>query len=115
MKQEKAAAATSPSLEARLAKRFHIPGAPTLQARAAPSAPPNIVSRIRNDRPQHGRSLAPRPEEAFAFQILLIPSAYPDLRYGHRQVISDGMCEPGADLSARHERAPDGSARHGVR
>ncbi len=105
MKQEKAAAATSPSLEARLAKRFHIPGAPTLQARAAPSAPPIIVSRIRNDRPQHGRSSAPRPEEAFAFQIPLIPSAYPDLRYAHRPVVSDGMCEPGRiyllDMSAR--------------
>ena len=58
MKQEKAVAATSPSLEAPLAKRFHIPGAPTLQARAAPSAPPIIFSRIRNDRPQRRRSLA---------------------------------------------------------
>ncbi len=104
MNQENAAAATSPSLEARLAKRFHIPGAPTLQARPAPSAPPIIVSRIRNDRPQLCRSLAPRPEEAFAFQIPLIPSAYPDLRYAHRPVVSEGMCEPGRiyllDMSA---------------
>ncbi len=38
-------------------------------------------------------------------RIPLIPSAYPDLRYADRPVVSDGMCEPGRiyllDMSAR--------------
>ncbi|CAG4897107.1 helix-turn-helix transcriptional regulator [Paraburkholderia gardini] len=69
------------SFEATLAKSFFLRDVPTLRAGVATLAPPVIFSRLTNDRPQPGRSLAPKPEEAFIFQVPLIANPDPDIRY----------------------------------
>ncbi|WP_250491604.1 AraC family transcriptional regulator [Caballeronia sp. GAWG1-1] len=69
------------SFEASLARSFSLRDVPTLRAGVATLAPPIIFSRLTNDRPQPGRSLAPKPEEAFIFQVPLIANLNPDIRY----------------------------------
>jgi AraC-like DNA-binding protein len=60
---------------------------------------------MRNERAQPGRSISPRPENAFTFQVPLIPASFSDLRYGNRVVALPEVQEPGCaflfDLSAR--------------
>lgn len=93
-----------PSLETTLIRRFQLRGAPTLEARLVPSAPPIAFSRIRNDRPQRGRSSSPPPDVAFAFQLPLIAAVHPELRYAGQRPRFSGMQEPGQsfllDMSA---------------
>ena len=69
------------AFEANLAKSFSLRDVPTLRAGVATLAPPVVFSRLVNDHPQPGRSLAPKPEEAFIFQVPLIANLNPDIRY----------------------------------
>jgi AraC family transcriptional regulator len=93
-----------PSLETTLIKRFHLRGAPTVEARVAAAAPPIAFSRIRNDRPQQGRSLSPPQDDAFVFQLPLSPAVHPDLRYINKKSLFSGVQRPGQafllDMSA---------------
>jgi AraC-like DNA-binding protein len=61
-------------------------------------------SRMRNERAQPGRSIRPRPEEAFTFQVPLIRAAFSDLRYEDKLIALPEIQEPGRafifDLSA---------------
>ena len=95
---------TAPSLESSLVRRFQLAKAPTLEARL-PGTIPIAFSRMRNDRAQRGRSISPRPEEAFTFQIPLIRAAFSDLRYGNKVIALPEIQEPGRaflfDLSER--------------
>jgi AraC family transcriptional regulator len=92
------------SLETSLVRRFHLARAPTLEARMS-GTPPVVFSRMRSERAQAGRSISPRPEEAFTFQIPLVPACFSDLRYGSKVVPLPEVQEPGRaflfDLSAR--------------
>ncbi|MFM0418338.1 helix-turn-helix domain-containing protein [Paraburkholderia aromaticivorans] len=69
------------TFEASLAKSFSLSDVPTLRAGVATLAPPVIFSRLTNSRPQPGRSIAPKPEEAFIFQVPFIANPDPDIRY----------------------------------
>lgn len=92
------------SLENALIRRFQLRGAPTFEARISPATPPIAFSRIRNDRPQRGRSMRPSVEEAFVFQLPLAPAVHPELRYNGRKPQFTGIQEPGQsfllDMSA---------------
>jgi AraC family transcriptional regulator len=94
----------SPLFESSLVRRFQLARAPTLEARVSAS-PPIVFSRMRSDRPQPGRSISPPGENAFTFQVPLIPAAFSDLRYGNKVVALPQIQEPGRaflfDLSAR--------------
>jgi AraC family transcriptional regulator len=94
----------SPSFESTLVQRFQLARAPTLAARVA-GTPPIVFSRMRSQRPQPGRSISPRAEDAFTFQVPLIPAAFSDLRYGKKVIALPEVQEPGRaflfDLSAR--------------
>ncbi|WP_158244348.1 helix-turn-helix domain-containing protein [Trinickia dabaoshanensis] len=74
------------SFEATLAKSFSLQNVPTLRAGVAALAPPVMFSRLINDCPQPGRSLAPKPEEAFVFQVPLIANLDPDIRYSGKRI-----------------------------
>jgi AraC-like DNA-binding protein len=91
------------STEGSLVKRFHLQSAPTLTARLSGTAP-IAFSRMRNETAQPGRSIRPRPEEAFTFQVPLIRAAFSDLRYEDKLVALPEIQEPGRafifDLSA---------------
>lgn len=78
-----------------LASRFLLPKVPTLSTCVVMPAPPITVSRLRNDRPQSGRFLASQPEEAFVFQIPLVASADPNVRYPNGRIASSEPCKPG--------------------
>lgn len=78
-----------------VASRFSLLQAPTLTTSIATPAPPITVSRLRNDRPQRGRFLDSNPEDAFVFQIPLIPSADPNVRFRNGRIASSGPCKPG--------------------
>lgn len=60
---------------------------------------------MRSNVPQRGRSISPQPEEAFTFQVPLVPAAFSDLRYANKQITLPEVQEPGRaflfDLSAR--------------
>jgi len=95
----------SPSVESTVAERFQLARAPTLEARVS-DVGAIAFSRIRSERSQPGRSVSPpRGENAFTFQVLLIPASFSDLRYGNRVVALPEIQEPGSaflfDLSAR--------------
>ncbi len=94
----------SPSVESSLVRRFQLAQAPTLEARLS-GDPPVVFSRMRSDRAQLGRSISPREEDAFTFQVPLIPAAFSDLRYGPKVIALPQIQEPGRvflfDLSAR--------------
>lgn len=93
-----------PSLETTLIKRFQLLTAPTLEARISPSAPPIAFSRIRNDPPQRGHSTSPPTDEAFVFQLPLVASVHPELRYNGKRPRYSGIQAPGQsfllDMSA---------------
>ncbi|WP_345816688.1 AraC family transcriptional regulator (plasmid) [Paraburkholderia sp. PREW-6R] len=72
------------TFEANLAKSFSLKEVPTLRAGVATVAPPVMFSRLTNNRPQPGRSIAPKPEEAFIFQVPLIANPDPEIRYSGR-------------------------------
>ncbi len=92
------------SLENTLVRRFQLERAPTLEAKL-PGTVPIIFSRMRSDRAQRGRSISPRAEDAFAFQVPLISAAFSDFRYANKVVALPEVQEPGRaflfDLSAR--------------
>lgn len=92
------------SFENNLVKRFQLAQAPTLEARMSGAAP-IVFSRMRNERAHPARSISPRPENAFTFQIPLIPASFSDLRYGNKVIALPEVQEPGRaflfDLSAR--------------
>jgi AraC family transcriptional regulator len=94
----------SPSIESTLVKRFQLARAPTLVANVA-GTPPIVFSRMRSERSQVGRSISPRPENAFTFQIPLIPASFSGLKYGSKAVALPEIQEPGRaflfDLSTR--------------
>jgi hypothetical protein len=94
----------TPSFENALVERFQLAQAPTLEACMSGTAP-IVFSRMRNERAQPGRSISPRPENAFTFQVPLIPASFSDLRYGNKVVALPEVQEPGCaflfDLSAR--------------
>ncbi|MBP0595698.1 helix-turn-helix transcriptional regulator [Paraburkholderia sp. LEh10] len=87
-----------------LITRFRVRKAPTLSAAVAPLAPPITISRLHDDQPRPGRSLTPQLEEAFVFQIPLIPSPDPEVRYSSGHFAPSEPCRPGwcylLDLSA---------------
>ncbi|WP_051381509.1 helix-turn-helix transcriptional regulator [Paraburkholderia mimosarum] len=78
-----------------LAGRFRLRQAPTLRASVAPLAPPVTFSRLRNDRPQPGRSLPPPPEEAVIFQIPLVACPEPDICYSGIRIDDSAACRQG--------------------
>jgi AraC family transcriptional regulator len=92
------------SFESALVRRFHLAHAPTLEARL-PGTVPIVFSRMRSDHAQRGRSVSPRPEDAFTFQVPLIPATFSDLRYENKVITLPEIQEPGRaflfDLSAR--------------
>lgn len=94
----------SPTFENTLVRRFQLAKAPTLEAKL-PGTVPIAFSRMRSDQAQRGRSISPRPEEAFAFQVPLIPATFSDFRYGSKVISLPDVQEPGKvclfDLSAR--------------
>jgi len=94
----------TPSFESSLVRRFQLATAPTLEARL-PGTVPIVFSRMRNERAQPGRSISPRPEDSFTFQVPLVPAAFSDFRYGNKVVALPEIQEPGRaflfDLSAR--------------
>lgn len=95
----------SPSLESTVAERFQLARAPTLEARVSGSDA-IAFSRIRSERSQPGRSVSPPGgENAFTFQVLLIPASFSDLRYGTKVLALPKTQGPGCtclfDLSAR--------------
>ena len=61
-----------------LARRFRIERPPTLVARRHPGAQ-IAFSRMRSDRPMHGRSLGVPPEAAFSFHVPLSSPFFSDL------------------------------------
>jgi AraC family transcriptional regulator len=93
----------SPTFESALVKRFQLARAPTIEARVA-GTPPIVFSRMRSERSQPGRSISPRAENAFTFQVPLIPASFSDLRYGSKAIALPEVQEPGRaflfDLSA---------------
>ena len=74
---------------------FDMASAPTLQARVVASTAPILFTRMRSDSPQEGRSIAPRPEDAFSFQLPLIPAPFSFLRYADRLAPVPKRKEPG--------------------
>jgi AraC family transcriptional regulator len=92
------------SVESALVSRFHLARAPTLEARVS-GTPPIVFSRMRAEASQPGRSISPREESAFAFQVPLIPASFSSLKYGSRVIALPEIQEPGRaflfDLSAR--------------
>lgn len=84
-----------PSLQATIARQFNLLEAPTVRAGIVSQGPPVSFSRLKNNRPQPGRSLAPRPEEAFVFQIPLIMCPDPDVRYSGGRFNKPTSCIPG--------------------
>ena len=95
-----------PSLETTLIRRFQLRGAPTLEARVSPSTPPIAFSRIRNDPPQHGRSVSPPPDAAFVFQLPLVAVVHPELRYGGKKPLFSGIQHPGQSFLLDMSAAP---------
>ena len=77
---------------------------PPLNADVSPPAPAIAFSRIANDHLQPDLYLKPKLEDAFEFQIPLIPSILPDIRLSSTRVAPKGNCKPGwsylIDLSA---------------
>ena len=95
----------SPSVESIVAEQFQLARAPTLEARVS-EGDAIAFSRIRSERSQPGRSVSPpRGENAFTFQVLLIPASFSDLRYGTKVLELPNIQEPGCtclfDLSER--------------
>ena len=95
----------SPSVESIVAEQFQLARAPTLEARVS-AGDAIAFSRIRSERSQPGRSVSPpRGENAFTFQVLLIPASFSDLRYGTKVLELPNIQEPGCtclfDLSER--------------
>ncbi len=94
----------SSSVESTLVRRFQLAQAPTLEARVSGTAA-MVFSRMRAARSQPGRSISPREENAFTFQVPLIPASFSDLRFGSKVVALPQIQEPGRaflfDLSAR--------------
>jgi len=92
------------SVESTLVKRFHLARAPTLEARVS-GMPPIVFSRMHSESSQPGRSISPSEENAFAFQVPLIPASFSSLRYGSKIITLPEIQEPGRaflfDLSAR--------------
>lgn len=74
------------TFEASLAKSFSLRSVPTLRADVATLAPAVLFSRLTNDHSQPGRSLAPKPEEAFIFQVPLVANPDPDIRYSGKPI-----------------------------
>lgn len=84
-----------PSLEETIAKQFNLLEAPTVRAAIVSQGPAISFSRLTNDRPQPGRSLPPRQEEAFVFQIPLIMCPDPDVRFSGGHFNETTSCIPG--------------------
>ncbi len=86
-------------------------GAPALEVSVGPSTPPFIFSRVRNDKSRPDQFLIPPVEDAFVFQIPLIPSVRPDIRYANKQISRQDVCKPGwsylLDMSAGPTRRLD--------
>jgi AraC-like DNA-binding protein len=95
---------SSLAFETSLIKRFQLEKAPTLEARLSGAAP-IVFSRMFSTEVHPGRSISPFPENAFTFQIPLIPAKFSDLRFGNKVVVMPEVQEPGRaflfDLSAR--------------
>lgn len=75
--------------------RLQFRGGAALGATLAPTAPPVILSRMKNDQLRPEQFLTPPVEDAFVFQIPLISSFSPEIRYGNRQILPQGICKPG--------------------
>lgn len=90
--------------DSRLAERFGMNEAPTLQVRVLPSVPPITFTRITHRQPSNGRSISPTRENAFSFQLPLVGAGLSDLQYTNGRVVSQEVKEPGRaflfDLSA---------------
>lgn len=79
-----------------LAKRFLLRDAPTVRAGVFSQGQPISFTRLTNTRPQPGRSLTPHPEEAFVFQMPLISSPDPGIRYSSGDLDASASCRPGS-------------------
>ncbi|PVX82848.1 helix-turn-helix domain-containing protein [Paraburkholderia unamae] len=95
MNKKSPAALGQPSPDDTLARRFLLREAPTVRAGVLTQGPPIAFSRLTNARPQPGRSLTPHPEEAFVFQMPLVSSPDPGIRYSSGTLDGSTSCRPG--------------------
>lgn len=61
---------------------------------------------MKNDEPRPEQFLRPPVEDAFVFQIPLVASVNPEIRYANRQIHPQGMCEPGWSYLLDMSEAP---------
>lgn len=85
------------AIEWTLMRRFFLPRAPTVEARLSGTLP-ILFSRLNSQRAHPERSLSPRQEDAFAFHIPLITTAFSAFKYGSKSVDMPAVQGPGQVL-----------------